>query len=306
AVWHVSQELVPPHIQFQGDDYWWFTNWATDGDLRIARWKIGEHTPVGGATDLDRQITWYTDTCWQLAYEHNSDGVELMGSLALLRSAVERGHRVKLLIGDLSVEPSEVLIRNSHLNAVIVNKVLRDSVNIKEFESEGVWDWSIVATTGTKKALKLRIGEATETTDSRQTTKTSVKWFIDTRPWQRVLSHDSSGAVTFGSKADLTDAIRQGARVRTLANLNAMVSVAHEEDNLEINGDDVGAMHLRSVSLQTTPGTMSEYQFQVNPYWYFTIYTTTGLYDRSRWRVGEHTSIGHNSARDAIDWFVSK
>ncbi|XP_052234627.1 uncharacterized protein LOC127847069 isoform X4 [Dreissena polymorpha] len=47
AVWHVSQKTVRPNSEFQGNDYWWFTSWATDGTFAASRWQIGDHTSRG-------------------------------------------------------------------------------------------------------------------------------------------------------------------------------------------------------------------------------------------------------------------
>ncbi|XP_052820043.1 uncharacterized protein LOC128245863 [Mya arenaria] len=305
AVWHVSQSLAPPNIEFQGNDYWWFSNFATDGGHYMSRWRIGEHTSVG-ATNENRQITWYTDTCWQLAYQHDSAGNEFLGSLDKLRSAAERGHRVKLMIGDTSVEPEQVIVRGGHVNAMIISKVLKANSNIKEFDSTGVWDWSMVTTTGTQTTLKLRVGEATETADSRVITATAVTWFIDTRPWRKVLAHDKFGTVTSGSKVALTDAVKLGARVRYIMRFDGSDSTTLQEaDYIAIYGADVGANHVRSVSIEKTPGSTVELRFQKNPYWWFTIAATTGYVDMSRWTVGEHTNRGHNSQTAAIEWFVN-
>ncbi|XP_052760716.1 uncharacterized protein LOC128203362 [Mya arenaria] len=306
AVWHVSQKFTPPNIEFQGNDYWWFSNFATDGDHQLSKWKIGEHGHVAWVANEDRQITWYTDTCWQLAYQHDSAGNGLQGSLEMLRSAAESGHRVKLLIGDMSVEPDEVRIRGAHVNAIILSKVLKDSSNIKEFDSEGVWDWSIVTTTGTQTTLRLRVGEAIETTGSRVTTTTAVTWFIDTRPWRKVLAHDEFGTVTSGSKAALTDAVMQGARIRYIMGIDEIGSITiHKADNIDISGADIGAMHVRSVSVEKTPRSTAELRFKTNPYWCFTMAVTTGFVDMSRWTVGEHTDRGHTSRTSAIEWFVN-
>ncbi|WAR14401.1 hypothetical protein MAR_004506 [Mya arenaria] len=304
AVWHVSQSLAPPNIEFKGNDYWWFSNFASDGGHYMSRWRIGEHTSVG-ATNENRQIT-YTDTCWQLAYQHDSAGNELQGSLNMLRSAVKRGNRVKLLIGNTSVVPEHVSVRGGHVNAMIISKVLKGKSNIKEFDSTGVWDWSMVTTTGTQTTLKLRVGEATETADSRVITATEVTWFIDTRPWRKVLAHDKFGTVTSGSKVALRDAVKLGARVRYIMRFDESDSIeVQEADNIFINGADIGATHVRSVSLEPTPGSTADRRFQNNPYWWFTIAATTGSVDMSRWTVGEHTNRGHSSQTANIEWFVN-
>ena len=58
AVWHVSQQVASPHIEFQGDDYWWFRNWATDGTFTMSRWNVGEHVPAPGDTLRNYGMAW--------------------------------------------------------------------------------------------------------------------------------------------------------------------------------------------------------------------------------------------------------
>jgi len=57
AIWSVSQQAVPPNLEFQGDDYWLMTNWATDGTLGMARWDIGAHVNRGNSEEA-REMAW--------------------------------------------------------------------------------------------------------------------------------------------------------------------------------------------------------------------------------------------------------
>ena len=40
----------------------------------------------------------YADSCWQMAYKHDAEGLLEDGSLELLRLAVETGHRIKVFM----------------------------------------------------------------------------------------------------------------------------------------------------------------------------------------------------------------
>jgi len=58
SIWHVSQKLVNPNVEFQGNDYWWMTNWATDGTLAASRWNVGDHVSRSN-TGATYDMTWY-------------------------------------------------------------------------------------------------------------------------------------------------------------------------------------------------------------------------------------------------------
>jgi len=59
SIWSVSQRAAPPNLEFQGNDYWWMTNWATDGTLAMSRWNIGDH--VNRGTDENaHEMIWLT------------------------------------------------------------------------------------------------------------------------------------------------------------------------------------------------------------------------------------------------------
>jgi len=209
-------------------------------------------------------------------------GKEVQGSLEFLRAAAERGHRLKVMFDGTSVEPDHILTRDGHVTAMVLNKVLKDGSNRKLFDTEGVWDFGLMATTGTHRSLRLQIGAAVETSGSRETSNKAARWFVDTRPWVKVLEHSKSGEVTFGSKSALVDAVRNGARVRNIIQFDPENKHIQEADNISINGDNIGAMHVRYVSIQHVESYSSEFQFHAKPYWMFKMADTTGDVAMSR------------------------
>ena len=236
-----------------------------------------------------------------MAFKHDADGNLEDGSLELLRLAVETGHRIKVLIdGAITVQPDQVNVRNGHVNAQILSLVSKQ--DIKRFTDNVFWDWRVLTTTGRENTKYFNVGEYF----SRGTTvkKKPMTWFIDTRTWNRVLVNSKNGTVLAGSKKALIDAISVGADVRYMLTFKSN-AILQEADNLEISADgNVGAMHVRSVSLRFTGGSPYEVKFQRSPYWWFTIVSTSGKVDISRWTVGEHVNRRHTHLFVQTEWFV--
>lgn len=300
SLWHVSERKNGPNLEFQGDDYWWFSIWSTDGDVDVSRWNVGEHVKRGN-NSMAQSMNWHSDSCWQMAYKHDPEGNLEDGSLELLRLAVETGHRIKVLVDNaVTVEPDQVNVRGGHINAEILSLVSKK--DIKTFADDVFWDWRVLTTTGTEGAEWFNIGEYRNR--GSMLSKKSMTWFIDTRTWNRVLVHDEYGTVLAGSKQRLISAIRSGADVRYKLTFSSN-SIIHQADNVEISADgNVGAMHVRSVSLKFTPGSPYEVTFQNSPYWWFTIVSTSGKVDISRWTVGEHVNRRHTDLNVKVEWYV--
>ncbi|XP_052234609.1 uncharacterized protein LOC127847062 [Dreissena polymorpha] len=301
ALWHVSQHHISSNMEFLGNAYWWFTNWATDGFMAGSRWRVGDHISIGESNETCA-LTWYTDTCWMLAYQHDESGKEVNGSLDLLRSAVLRGHRVKVMFDSISAEPDEVSMQGGHVSAVLISMVAKSSNDIRAFNERGIWDWRILTTTGTETTLRVNVGGYAG--QGRTTGKKAVSWFIDTHSWVQVLVNSKTGTVLSGSKAALISAVQSGARVRYVLRFDPSISdvLVLEADTLSVSGSEVSATHVRSVSLSSLP---TEVEFQTEPYWWFTQSTSTGKVDMTRWKFGEYEARGQNSSSCDIEWFVN-
>lgn len=237
-----------------------------------------------------------------MAYKHDANGTLEDGSLELLRLAVETGHRIKVLIdGAITVEPDQINVRGGHINAEILS--LSSKQDLKSFTDDVFWDWRVLTTTGTEASVYFNVGEYFNRGNSIK--KKPMTWFIDTRTWNRVLVNDKDGKVLAGKKQQLVDAILLGAEVRYKLTFTSHATT-NQADNLAISDDgNVGAMHVLSVSLKDTPGSPHEVTFQNSPYWWFTIVSTTGKLDMSRWTVGEHVNRGHTHLFVKVEWFVS-
>ena len=222
---------------------------------------------------------------------------------------IKAGHRVKVQLRHLTLEADEITIRKGHVCVSLLNDLSKSSIDT--FDPTMSWVWRQCCTTGRCETMKYQVGANVETGDN-SFENVKLAWFADTpRRWTHVLSVAATNStVTFGSKKALTDAIRKGSEVRynlvnLYPNLPEDLLICHLADNLAIDEEDVGAMHIRSISVKY-PATETEVSFHPNPFWWFTIITTKGILDRSQWTVGVHQSRGHKSSQVAVDWFVNE
>ena len=161
----------------------------------------------------------------------------------------------------------------------------------------------MVSTTGTVRATRYNVGQHRHRGDS--TYKLTIKWFIDTRSWTHILSNDPSGKILSGDRSTLLDAVRNGADTRCVQGIEKQ-GYAYEAQNLAISpdGNNVAAQAISHISMMSAPNP-EEVKIQSNAYWWFTIVSTTGLREMSRWTVGEHVDRGHTSDRVGQKWFVN-
>lgn len=302
SLWHVSQQQSGNHFEFQPDSYWWFTIWSTGGHVDITRWSIGDHSSRGD-TLLKEPVDWFSDPCWMLAYQHKENGTLADGSLELLVSAVLGGHRVRIVRGGYSIEADQINVRAGHVNAQVLSHVSK--LSITSFQENVYWYWQELSTTGSVRTVRYNVGE--NTNRGNTIAAEEMSWYIDTRKWRKVYGTDLQGFLTFGNKVELANAVREGAEVRYRLYVKDRPNeaIVMQADNLAVNSDgNVGAMHVRSVSAANIGS--SEVEFQANPYWWFTIVSTTGRVDMSRWTVGEHVDRGHSDEIMGVDWFVNE
>lgn len=283
-------------VFLQGNDYWWFTLSSTDGSRQMSRWNIGEHVFRGANADTISS-QWFSYPCWKMIYQHDEAGHQTHGSLSNLIDAVADGHRVKVFYKRSSLEADEVRFRNGHLCISILNDLSRASVD--SFQSSVYWVWRQICTTGTVRTVRYKVGSNMYVSGTSSESE-NITWFVDTREWKKVLITAENGSVSAGSKAVLIHALRNGAELR----YRTSGSLVQQADNVAIEGEDVGAMHVRSISVSLSG--LHEVEFNTNPYWWFTITSTRGNRDMSRWTVGSHQTRGHNSDSVSVEWFVSE
>ena len=216
------------------------------------------------------------------------------------------GHRVRFQIPEwnymyYTAEADNLSVRNGHVTAQALKHV---SKSLTTFHNNAYWYWLMVSTTGTVRATRYNVGECKHRGDSID--KVKVKRFIDTRPWEQVLSNDKSENILEGCQHSLVQAVRAGADVRSVQG-DEVQGYAYKAQNLTVSpdGNHVGAQTLNSVSMQSVPN-QNEIKIQPSAYWWFTIVSTTGLRDTSRWTVGEHIDRAHTSDQVGQKWFVNR
>ncbi|KAL9988104.1 hypothetical protein ACROYT_G002509 [Oculina patagonica] len=292
------------HVSQRSNAYWWFTVVTTKGLRDMSRWSVGKHEPRGHTQDTVA-IEWFADGCWKEVFFHDSNGAALSGSrLALTSALLLSGHRVRFQIPEwnyYTAEADSLSVRNGHVTAQALKHVSKNGLT--GFQDDAYWYWLMVSTTGTVRATRYNVGEHKHRGDS--TNKLKVKWFIDTRPWEQVLSNDASGNVLSGSRSNLVQAVSAGADVRCVQG-DEFQGYAYKAQNLAVSpdGNHVAAQAVNHVSMQSAPNP-NEVMIQPNAYWWFTIVSTTGLRDMSRWTVGEHVDRGHTSDKVGQKWFVN-
>jgi len=298
---HVSKKKSGNTISYQDKAYWWFTMISTTGKRDMSRWAVGSQDDRGHTSDTV-STQWFKDGCWEQVYSHDSDGKALNGALKDLVAAVQSGKRIRFQFtksAHYTAEADNLSVRNGHVTAQALKHVSKAS--LETFQDNAYWYWLMVSTTGTVRQTMYNVGEHVKRDDSKF--KYGVTWFVETRPWKLAYAHKSNGRPTFGSKANLLNAIKNGASVR-ITHENG--DYAFPASNLALSGSEVAAQNVNHVSMQTATDNRSEMQIQSKAYWWFTIVTTRGERDMSRWKVGVHKSVGRNQNRVGLKWFVQE
>ncbi|KAJ7385241.1 hypothetical protein OS493_016309 [Desmophyllum pertusum] len=336
---HVFAQLLQ-HVskaswdKFQDNAYWWWAIVSTDGVMYMTRYNVGSHTHRG-TNSGKTSIKWYVQTSRFIpkpTYSHLANGNKVQGSLNDLESRVQNGQDIRCVMEKYSfplqnvamnskgsefvtgqtldhipewnyytAEADNLSVRNGHVTAQALKHVSKNGLT--GFQNDAYWYWLMVSTTGTVRATRYNVGEHKHRGDSTNNQK--VKWFVDTRPWEQVLSNDKSGNVLGGCQHALVQAVKAGTDVRCVQG-NEVQGYAYKAQNLAVSpdGNHVAAQSLSHVSMTSAPN-QKEVMIQSNAYWWFTIVSSTGLREMSRWTVGKHVDRGHTSDKVGQKWFVN-
>lgn len=299
----ISSSIHGNSIRFQSNAYWWFSMVTTRGSRDMSRWTVGIHQDRGHTNDTVA-IEWFADGCWKEIFEHDANGKPLSGSRQTLTTAILSGHRVRFQLPHwnyYTAEADNLSVRNGHVTAQALKHVSKASP--ARFQDDVYWYWLMVSTTGTVRSTKYNVGEHRHRGDS--TDKLKVKWFIDTRSWRQVLSNDPSGNVVSGGRTHLVQAVRTGTDVRCVQG-DRKQGYSFKAQNLAVSpdGNHVAAQTLNHVSMQSAPNP-NEMMIQPRAYWWFTIVSTKGRREMSRWTVGKHENRGKSSDKVGTKWFVN-
>ena len=115
-------------------------------------------------------------------------------------------------------------------------------------------------------------------------------------------SHLADGSLVQGNLSNLVKSVKSGHEVRCVTDKK----YAFPLQNVAINSQGVGFVSGQNVDSTSIKRNDNLIQFQSNVYRWFTVVTTRGLRDMSRWTVGIHQSRGHNQDTVANEWFVDE
>ena len=276
--------------------YWLFKLYATNGLEDGKGWLVGEHTNISDSIGV-KSTDWFRDSCWRRLYQHSETGTDVHGNVSDLIDAIEAGHAIKMLSDGVLLEADTIYVTGSQVCASFINDLSRTSID--ELESDSLkWVWKLCCTDGTKETITYNVGG---TTKSFTTETASMTWFKDMKDWTKVVSVDENGNVQSGSKADLIAAIRKGSEVRMKVLYNGY-TVYRQADNVKIADGEVSLMHVRSIIEDSATPSFSG----SNTAWHFTLLTTLGTLDISRWEIGVHTSRSHNKINAQAEYFVNE
>ena len=279
----------------------------------MSRWHVGAHTqPAAGNSEVKRDTKWFADPCWRPVYTHDASGQRISGSHESLIGYLADGYRVKIQLKNLTLEADEIRMHdNGQVCVSLLNDLYKSTVDTFAAPVQMSWVWRQCCTTGRCETMKYKVGVNVET-GGNTFEHEPLTWFVDTRrKWTRVLSVAKDETVTFGSKTALINAIKKGSEVRYNLwhmdpTLPEYLVTGHLADNLLIEGNEVGAQHVRAITVQRQPPE-TEVRFNPNPYWFFTIVTTTGRLEKRTWKVGVHAAgPGPFSQQVRVDWFVNE
>lgn len=236
---------------------------------------------------------------WQLAYHHDGSGRAESGWKYSLISAVLSGARIRVVIGEsYSTEADNVHAHGSHVFAQLLQHVSKASWN--KFQDNAYWWWVIVSTNGVMQMTRYNVGSNTHR--GTNNLKRSIKWYVQISGLLPMpsYSHLANGIKVQGSLTNLESSVTYGHEIRCVSSKRYSFPL----HNVAINSHGVKCVSAQNVDHIRTTLSNNVIQFQSNAYWWFTVVTTRGLRDASRWTVGTRQSRGHTQDTVAIESFT--
>ncbi|KAK7469638.1 hypothetical protein BaRGS_00036367 [Batillaria attramentaria] len=307
SLMHIGQRFADVALDFKLPPYYWFSSWTTDGRRDNSRWFVGTTQARGHNNDYVA-LDWYPDKCWRMVYENDQYGDALSGSLDELILMISLGHRVRVYYDGFNLEANLIRVADGVVIAQSQEEISRRGGNNYDkyfFNTESMWKWTTVHTTGTVRVVQVSVRQGKVM--QKQSTSTTVRWMVDTRPWKRVLSTNSLGGVTHGGMGKLYQAVAAGASIRF--NLQQDVSAGFlftNADNVRIDAvtDIVYAQCLRHISDKKTAN--GEYEVQNVPFHWFLMISSEGVMTMSAWKIQQRVQLYDSVAPEAnITWFAS-
>ncbi|KAL8613767.1 hypothetical protein ACOMHN_029624 [Nucella lapillus] len=306
---HLSQKYSGNNIVFNTQTpYNWFSSWSTGGRRDSSRWAVGGKTNRGRGSDYV-SLNWFVDPCWQHVYTNDEYGQAADGSLQMLTAAVQSGHRVRVVMSNFAMEANFVRIKNGHMTAYLIDMLSNkggSGFDEFDFKTDTNYQFKLVHTTGTVRSYGYLVRNASIPVVPIMS-KETIRWYVDTRKWHKILETKSNGVATWGMKGNLKSAIRKAARIRMGVSFdvrggemfvnadNARVSTTGTEE-------DASAQAIRILGDQ--PYNRYEYELSSVAFWVYLCMPTSSAINLSGWKLGEHRRYFQSSKTALTKWFV--
>lgn len=162
----------------------------------------------------------------------------------------------------------------------------------------------MVHTTGTVTQHELLVSNLTAL--SGATFSALVAWYVDARPWERVLQQRAGSSVS-GSASDVTSAVLSSAKLRLRLAHDGRSEVFASASSVHVTGSGSAAVARAQVLryLGDEEHGESETRFQTMMTWWMLNVDTTGLVAVSAWSVSHEVQLFNLTLTSDTDWFVN-
>jgi len=307
---HLSQKYSGNDIVFNTQTpYMWFSSWCTTGRRDSSRWAVGGVTNRGRGADYV-SLKWFADPCWRHVFTHDKAGNQLRGSRESLVAAIKDGHRVRVTVDGRAMETAFMRVKNNHVSAYFIDELSTKGgkgYDQFDFTTDTFYRFSTAHTTGTFRQYGHFVRN-TSTTVSPSLTKQKISWFIDVKPWETILKVSDKGAVVWGSKSNVRNAILKSATIRLgiqFDQLSGTVYLGTDNAKVPTNVAEVDS----SVQIVRVLGDrpVDQYEFELSPvpFWVYLVVPTTGEVHLSGWQMGRHHRFFHAKNPAVVVWFAN-
>ncbi|GFO34621.1 disintegrin and metalloproteinase domain-containing protein 10 [Plakobranchus ocellatus] len=291
STWHVGQSYASDHVTYNTEvPYRWLSSWSTTGRRHNQRWAYGGQEEIFHNVDHS-SLDWFVDPCWRRVFSHSDKGVNLKGNIDDLVTAIDQGHRVRVQVGTKVMEARALRVAASYVQAQLSDQIGQkggvgeDKLDLAD---EAFWIWTFVDTNGGVYQEHFFYGNNSEAAPA-SVTSSAVDWFVDARPWNRVLEVDGAGNVISGSKADLQTAIRSGANIRLKIHnsTDAQKLYIHADNAIYYSstGEDSITQSIRLLELQAGNTLVKP------PRWNFYLANTKGGVEKAIYNYAQENSF---------------
>ncbi|GFO34623.1 disintegrin and metalloproteinase domain-containing protein 10 [Plakobranchus ocellatus] len=307
---HLSQRYQESDILYNtGTPYMWFSTWTTTGRRDSSRWAVGGVTNRGRGSDYV-SLQWFADPCWRHVYTHDAQGVQLRGSRESLVAAIKDGHRVRVVVDDRAMEAAFLRIKNGHVSAYFLDEMSckgGEGFDKFDFTTDTYIKFSTAHTTGTFRQYGHFVRNKTNTVNP-SLTKQQISWMIDVKPWETILKVSDKGRVTWGSKANVKNAVMKSAALRMAIQFDSTTGTMYlSADNTKVptaaSDEDSTSQSVRVLGDRP----IGDFEFELSPvaFWVFMVVPTTGNVHLSGWQMGKHQRFFHLSVPAQVSWFAN-